>query len=840
MKAKIQQYPPNGWFFRPIWYRMADSNPKGWVSYVLTIKMFKHILIHLSFVIGMVNPVFAQNKGTVTGVVKDKNTQETLIGATVILEGTTLGAQTDVEGKFKITNIPPQSYNLVIQYVGYQSKTIFNVVVNTGNIQTFNIELEAESKSLNEVVIQTRTFGKKTETPLSVQSLTSEEIKSNPGGNFDISRVIQALPGVGGNTGGGAFRNDILIRGGGPSENVFYIDGIEIPVINHFSTQGASGGPQGILNVSFIEDVSLSSSSFRANVDNALSSVLAFKQRDGNAERLQGNARLSASEFGITLDGPITKKTTFLASARRSYLQFLFSLLDLPIRPNYWDFQYKTTTKLSDKTSLITLGVGAIDEFSFAVPKNSTPENEYILRGSPIINQWNYTIGGVLKHRITKGVLNISASRNMFENRLDRFADGKFNDESARVLKTVSQEIENKLRLDVNKFSGKWKYGYGGVFQYVKFNSSGFTTLRTSTADIKIPLNAGIDFFKYGAFADASRKFLKNLLTVSAGIRADGNTFLTTGNEIWRTLSPRVSASYAISSAVNANASVGRYYRIPGYTILGYKGTVGDPVNKDNKYIGVDHYVAGIEYLPSNTTRITVEGFYKQYFNYSVSAQNGISLANQGTAFGAIGNEKIASNGKGRAYGFEVFFQQKLVKNFFTTFSYTFFYSQFSGTNGKYVASSWDTRHLVSAIAGYKFKRGWEVGVKYRFAGGNPYTPFDEQQSRQNYLLTGEGTLDYTRLNAVRLGTFNQADLRVDKKWNMKRVTFDVFIDFQNVLMISSEANPQYAFERTPDNSAWATTDGNPVQSNGSNAIPKIIPNVNDTFLPTIGFIVEF
>lgn len=840
MKAKIQQYPPIKRFFRPIWYRIPDSNTQCWVGFTLIITKLKHMLVHLSFVIGMVNPVFAQNKGTVTGVVKDKNTQETLIGATVMLEGSALGAQTDVEGRFKITNIPPQSYNLVIQYVGYQSKTIFNIVVNTGNIQTFNIELEPESKSLNEVVIQTRTFGKKTETPLSVQSLTSEEIKSNPGGNFDISRVIQALPGVGGNTGGGAFRNDILIRGGGPSENVFYIDGIEIPVINHFSTQGASGGPQGILNVSFIEDVSLSSSSFRANVDNALSSVLAFKQRDGNAERLQGNARLSASEFGITLDGPITKKTTFLASARRSYLQFLFSLLDLPIRPNYWDFQYKTTTKLSDKTSLITLGVGAIDEFSFAVPKNSTPENEYILRGSPIINQWNYTIGSVLKHRITNGVLNVSASRNMFENRLDRFEDGKFNDESARVLKTVSQEIENKLRLDVNKFSGKWKYGYGGVFQYVKFNSSGFTTIRTPTSDVRIPLNAGIDFFKYGAFADASRKFLKNLLTVSAGIRADGNTFLTTGNEIWRTLSPRISASYAISSEVNANASVGRYYRIPGYTILGYKGTAGDLVNKDNKYIGVDHYVAGIEYLPSNTTRITVEGFYKQYFNYSVSAQNGISLANQGTAFGAIGNEEITSNGKGRAYGFEVFFQQKLVKNFFTTFSYTFFYSQFSGVNGKYVASSWDTRHLISTILGYKFKKGWEVGVKYRFAGGNPYTPFDEQQSRQNYLLSGEGTLDYTRLNAIRLGTFNQADLRVDKKWNMKRVTFDVFIDFQNVLMITSQANPQYAFERTPDNSAWATTDGNPIQSNGSNAIPKIIPNVNDTFLPTIGFIVEF
>ncbi|MFN9582376.1 MAG: TonB-dependent receptor domain-containing protein, partial [Bacteroidota bacterium] len=596
------------------------------------------------------------------------------------------------------------SYNLKVQYVGYQTKTLFNIVVTTGNIQTFTIELEAEGKNLSEVVIQTRTFGKRTETPLSVQSLTAEEIRSNPGGNFDISRVIQALPGVGGNTGSGAFRNDILIRGGGPSENVFYLDGIEIPVINHFTTQGASGGPQGILNVSFIEDVTLSSSSFKANVDNALSSVLSFKQRDGNSERVQGNVRLSASEFGLTLDGPLTRNTTFLASARRSYLQFLFQALDLPIRPNYWDFQFKTTTRINDKTTLTTLGVGAIDEFSFAVPKNATPETEYIIRANPIINQWNYTVGAVLKRRVQNGFMNVSASRNMFQNKLDRFSEGKTNDEKFRTLGTVSQEIENKFRLDVNKFSGKWKYAYGGVFQYVKFNNTGTVRVRNPILDlagntiapaVSITYNTALEFFRYGFFADVSRKFIGERLALSAGIRADGNTFTTTGHEMWRTLSPRVSASYALRSNLNLNASIGRYYRLPIYTVLGFKDTTGSFVNRNNEYTGVDHYVAGIEYLPARNTRITIEGFYKSYFNYAVSATNGVSLANQGTEFGAIGNEKVFSTGSGQAYGTEIFFQQKLTSNFYATVSYTFFYSSFSGSNGTLVPSAWDTRHLV-------------------------------------------------------------------------------------------------------------------------------------------------
>lgn len=792
---------------------------------------------------------YAQKTGTVTGKVKDRNTQEVLIGATVVLEGTSLGAQTDAEGQFKIANIPPQSYNLVVSYLGYTTRKVFNIVVTTGNIQTFNIELDPEGKNLSEVVVQSRSFGKRTETPLSVQSLTAEEIRSNPGGNFDISRVIQALPGVGGNTGSGAFRNDILVRGGGPNENIFYLDGIEIPVINHFSTQGASGGPQGILNVSLIEDVSLSSSSFRANVDNALSSVLSFKQRDGNAERLQGNVRMSASEVGLTLDGPLTKKTTFLASARRSYLQLLFSALDLPIRPNYWDFQYKTTTKINDKTTLTTLGVGAIDDFSFAVPSNATPDDEYVIRANPIINQWNYTVGAVLKRRINNGFTNISASRNMFENRLDRFRDGKLDDESARFQKIVSQEIENKFRADVNKYIGKWKYSYGGMFQYVKFNNSGFTQITNpllasngtdSVPGIRVQLNSAIEFFKYGAFGDVSRKLLGDRLTLTFGLRFDGNTFTNTGNEVWRTLSPRFSGSYALTSNFNVNASVGRYYKIPIYTVLGFRDAAGTLVNKGNEYIGTDHYVAGIEWLPTNSTRITVEGFLKNYFQYPVSVRDGISLANQGTGFGAIGNEQTTSIGKGRAYGTELFFQQKLTKRFYTTISYTFFFSEFSGTDGKYIASSWDTRHLISAIAGYKFNKGWEIGVKHRFAGGAPYTPFDEAESRRNYLLTGSGVSDNSRLNSLRLGAFNQTDIRVDKKWNFKRITLDVFLDLQNVLRIKSDATPSYNFKRTNDNSGWATTDGQPIRVDGSNGVPVLTPNLNDTFLPTFGFIVEF
>ena len=793
--------------------------------------------------------VFSQNFGKVIGKVYDKNTQETLIGATIFLDGTNIGTQTDGEGKFSLNGIPPKSYNLKVNYVGYLPKTIFNVVITSGNIQTFNIELEPESKKLNEVVVQTRSFGKKTETPLSIQSLTAEEIRSNPGGNFDISRVIQALPGVGGNVGGASYRNDIIIRGGGPNENVFYLDGIEIPQINHFSTQGSSGGPQGILNVSFIQDVTMASSSFGARADNALSSVFNFKQKDGNTERLQGNVRLSASEFALTFDGPISKNTTFLASARRSYLQFLFMAIDLPIRPNYWDFQYKTTTKINEKTTLTTLGVGAIDEFSFAIPQESTPEKEYILRNSPNINQWNYTLGSVLKRRIERGFINFSASRNLFNNQLDKYEDGNDSDEKYRTLKTSSQEIENKFRIDVNQYLGKWKYSYGGMLQYVKYNNQTFSKISNGVYDtsgnlitpaISINFNSDIEFFKGGVFGEISRRMLNDRLNVNLGVRSDINSFTNTVMNPLKTLSPRVSGSYAITEKLSINATLGRYFKIPIYTVIGYKNNFGEFVNKDNEYISCNHYVAGVEYLPTNSMRITMEGFYKQYSNYPVSVYSGISLANLGADYSSLGNEKTLSTGKGRTFGFELFFQQKLTKNLFATLSYTWFVSEFSGVDNILKPSAWDNRNLISAIVGYKFKKGWELGMKYRYAGGAPYSPFDMDASRSNYLTIGSGVLDYNQLNSLRLNPFHQLDLRIDKKINLSRIALDFFIDITNVLLLTSESFPYYTFERTSNNASWKSTDGTPVQTNGANAIPLIIPNTSSTVIPTFGFILEF
>ena len=804
-------------------------------------------------VCSLFSSVYAQKTSSISGTIIQKNTQQALAGANINIAGTNLTTAADSNGRFRILNIPVKTYNLVISSVGFKTFTLYNIVVNSGNENVFTIELEQVTAALGEVIIKANKRSVRAatlETPLSVQRLTAEEIRSNPGGNFDISKVIQTLPGVGGGQGGGTFRNDIIIRGGASNENVFYLDGIEIPVINHFQTQGGSGGPQGILNTFFIEDVKLSSSAFDARYDNALSSVFQFKQKVGNANKFQGNVRASLTESAITLEGPLSKKTTFLASARKSTFQLLFKSLDLPFLPDFWDFQTKITHQINKKTTLTFIGIGAIDDFRFLALKDATPEKLYNINSAASIQQWNYTMGVSLKRSLSNGFWNVALSRTRFNNNLQKYEDNENRSAANQTLDFVSNETETKLRFDINKNKNGWKLAYGASTQLAEYDNKTFVVIQKEVRDagnniiqpaieqnFNSPLNP---FVRLGAFVQVGKRVINNRLGISAGVRTDMNTFTTEGMNGLQTLSPRISFSYVLADKWTLNASTGIYYKLPVYTILGYADNNNVLVNKDAKYTRSTHYTTGFEYLPNDGLRFTLEGFYKQYGNVAVSARDGISLANLGTDFTALGNEAVNTNGKGKAYGIEFFVQKKLTQKFFGILSYTFYRSLYSGADNRFVVSSWDNQHLLSVTWGYKFARNWELGLKFRYQGGAPYTPFDETASRLNYASQGKGTLDFARLNAQRLGGFNSSDVRIDKKINLKKITIDLFLDVTNWYVARNPVIPEYTWERTADNRTFKTTDGLAIKADGSNAIPARVKNDDPTVIPSLGLIIEF
>jgi len=786
--------------------------------------------------------IFSQGFGTVKGKVIDSQTREALPYVSVIVDGTIIGSSTNENGEFIINNIPLGFIKVQISLLGYQPKISDNYQVTIDKTPYIFVEMMQSNEQLDEVVIKSKFFKRTIESPLSTQTLGIAEIEKNPGGNRDILKVIQSLPGVASNPG---FRNDIIIRGGAPSENKFYLDGIEVPVINHFQTQGSSGGPVGIINADLIRKVDFYSSAFPANRGNTLSSVIEFTQKDGNPEKLNTRATLGTSDAGITIDGPLSNKTTFMASVRQSYLKFLFKLIKLPFLPTYNDFQFKVKHKLSNTSEFSVIGLGAIDNFKLNenVNDNVTDEatlkrNLYILSNIPIQEQWNYTVGLSYKHYSEKATQQIVLSRNEWSNNAKKYFDNTGNSTDL-LLDYTSKEIENKLRFEnTSTLKNNYKLNLGVGFEDVKYKNTTFQKIANSAGVSEVDFSSGLSMLKYNIFGQLSKSYLNYKLGVSVGFRMDGVNYNKEISNPFNQFSPRVSLSYELSDKLNLNASSGIYYQLPAYTIMGYRNSLNELVNKNNglKFIEATHYVSGLDYNSSSTSKISIEGFYKGYKNYPFSKRDQISLANLGSDFGVIGNEEVLSISKGRAYGFELLAQKKSYNGFYYLLSYTFVKSEFQDSSNNYIPSSWDNRHLLTITGGKKLNKNWEIGGKFRLVGGQPYTPYDFEASSiiTNYDVSNSGILDYSKLNTERFKTYHQLDIRVDKTWYWKKLSLNFYVDIQN--LYNSEATSQsYLIPLLSEN-------GNKVVNSNDSSKYNLeeIKNTSGNVLPRFGLILDF
>ncbi|MBC7886104.1 MAG: TonB-dependent receptor, partial [Saprospiraceae bacterium] len=396
--------------------------------------------LFISIIITVFLPLFLlAQSGIIKGTVKDKLTNDPIIGANIVLVSTESGTSTDMDGNYKIEGLKPGMYNIQVSYLGYETISQFEIEIQGIRPTILNFELSENAKHLDEVVVKAASFKKTAESPVSLRTIGVSEIKRNPGGNRDISRVIQSLPGV---TSTASFRNDLIIRGGAPNENRFFVDDVEVPVINHFATQGSSGGPAGIINVDFIREVDFYSGAFPVSRGNTLSSVFNFKFKDGRDDRIGATLTAGATDIGITLDGPIGDKSTFLVSARRSYLQFLFKAIGLPFLPTYNDFNAKYKYKIDKKNEVTFIGLGAIDDFSLNSEANDTESKQYLLDRLPVNTQWNYTNGLVYKHYGDKGFTSFIISRNMLNNEAVKYLNNEINNPANLILNYKSQEIE--------------------------------------------------------------------------------------------------------------------------------------------------------------------------------------------------------------------------------------------------------------------------------------------------------------------------------------------------------------------------------------------------------------
>lgn len=783
--------------------------------------------------------------GVIEGRVFHAQNHEPLPFVQIVIQGTNKATLSDESGNFTLTGLEPGYIKLAASSVGFQATTTDEIYVTNAKKANVEIFMEESQVELEAVTVKASPFRRQEESPLSLRRIEISEIEKNPGGNRDISKVIQSFPGVGSTA---SYRNDLIVRGGGPSENRFFLDGVEIPNLNHFATQGASGGAAGIINVDFVRGVDFYSGAFPASRGNALSSVMEFRQIDGNQEKLRFKGSIGATDLALTLDGPLNERTTFMVSARRSYLQLLFRLLELPFLPTYNDFQFKVRTKFDQRHELTVIGIGAYDQSELNTGANETPGQRYILEFLPVNRQWNYTFGLVYRNYHDRGNTTWVLSRNYLNNAAYKYEQN--NPDLGKTFDYASEEADNRFRVEhLTRLENGLKLSYGLNFDYATYENSTQNTIFVDDSLQDYQYTSDIYMFNYGMFIQASKLFFRERLSLSAGLRADGSSYATTMSNPLNQLSPRFSLSYQATGNWFLNLNAGRYFQRPPYTMLGYRN--GDElVNRTNgiRYIASNQFVTGVEYRQSDKYQFTLEGFYKFYDHYPFSLEDSVSLASRGDGFGVYGAEPVYSIGQGRAFGFEVLGRARDLAKINLVLAYTYFRSESLNSDESLsrlpetVPTTWDSRHILNITATRPFNRNWSVGMKWRFVGGSPYTPYDADKSsiREVWDARGIAYPDYARFNTLRISAFHQLDVRVDKQYFFDKWSLNFYVDIQNLYNFKSE-EPDI-FTRT------ATYLGEPVENDpytDENGVERyqmsvIPPDGQGTILPTIGVIVEF
>lgn len=766
----------------------------------------------------------------IKGVVIDKSTRQPLEFVNVLVVGLGIGASTDANGNFLITQVPPGIYRLQASFLGYKTDLTPEYRVNhvTPYVQ---IELEEENASLNEVVVTASPFQKVPESPVSLRVIGLQEIEKAPGANRDISKVVQNYPGVAFSPIG--YRNDLIVRGGGPSENRFYLDGVEIPNINHFSTQGASGGPVGLIDADLIRSVKFYSGAFPADKGNALSSVLDFSLRDGDMERNSLKATLGASEVSLSSNGHIGNKTSYLVSVRQSYLQALFKILGLPFLPAYTDASFKIKTRFDSHNELTLLGLGGIDRMKLNLGIEGE-DAEYMLSYLPEINQETYTVGGVYRHYSQRHVQSIVLSQSYLNNRNVKYRDNDESSEENLTLRLGSIEQETKLRMENTSSWSVWKVKAGFDLNYSRYKSNEYRKV-FANALREYDYHTDLSLWRWGMFASVDYAAPDKSFTASMGVRTDGNNYSDKMKELWRQLSPRLSVSYRLIEGLTLSGHVGLYYQLPSYTALGFKGEEGEYVNRHLDYISVSQESLGLSWTPNENMELSVEGFYKLYGHMPFSLSDQIPLSCKGNDYGTIGNEALSSEAKGRSYGVELMFKWLLTQKLNLSSSLTIFKSEFKdGEQGGYVPSAWDNRFILNMSGTYNFPKHWSLGAKVSCIGGSPYTPYDVEKSSlvEAWNVQGRAYYDYSRYNQERLPVFGQLDVRVDKTFYLKKCMLGFYLDIQNITASKL---------RQPDALMSTGQIENPsAPLSEQRYVMKSIRQESGTLLPTLGITFEY
>jgi len=736
------------------------------------------------------------------------------------------------EGAFAFSNLPVGLCNIRVSSPDGSFTTVLHEqTLNAVKPLELRIEVERPYQVLEEVAISAEAFKTTEETPLSIKNINWSEMQRMPGATLDISKAIQSFPGV---LPKSSFGYNISIRGGASSENAYRMDGIDLPTINHFSIQGASGGAVSLLNMDFIQGAALYSGAFPSSMSNVLSGALDLDLRQARSDRPGIRMTLGATDVGATIELPLTGRSGVMVSARNSFSQHYFKLFNIPVLPTYQDAQFKYYTRIGDHADLTILGVGGWDSYRVYTEGRGSDALLYNVGYIPEGEQSTEVLGARYRKFVPNGLQTLVVSHDRITNDADKYV-GNTRQESDRQLRYRSYEDRTRLRYERVWDGEQAKLTLGGSLEAVGVGVD-MWALKGHTAGVDTTnLQSDLSYVQGGLFAAYARHSANKRGTLNLGLRMDAANFNLNMVNPLAQLSPRASYKYQLSSHWTANSHVGRYQQMPAGILLAANRATNH--SRFTRFTTTDHLGAGVEYQNGKTYRVSMEVYTKRYRNAPFLVNDQIAYANAIGAYVAVGDQPSIPNAQGRARGFELFLQQKLKGQYWWMGAYNYGISEFQTASGDWAPSVWDSRHTLSLTTGKVWGKGWQWGLKWRYSSGTPYTPFNESASAlvTNWDVLQRGVFDYAQVNSQRLDAFTQLDFRLDKTYSHKGWSLSWFLDLQNLASGDIPLMPYLTVVRDPDTKAPLLDSNDPTRYQ-----MQLLRSDTGRTLPTIGMILEF
>lgn len=699
--------------------------------------------------------------GTITGKVYESSTRLRLAGAMVSIRGTLFKTTSDEKGDYTFKNVPVGSYALEFTTEKFSPLVKTDVIVKSRGTTVVDAELAMTLTETVEVV--SSYFSGKQEQPVSATEFNYEEIRRSAGSAGDISRLIGILPSI---SRVSDTWNGLVVRGGSPAENGFYIDNIEVPDINHFPVRGSTGGAISMLNIDLVKDVHFYSGGFSALYGDRLSSVMDIQLREGNKEDLNLQLEAGMAGFGAVGEGPLGKKGSWMFSARKSYLDLMVDAIGTGVAPRYSDFMGKAQLDLSPHIKLTAIAMVGIDKIKYS-------RDEALDLGASVTAYGSYktdiaTVGFNLRSLWPKaGFSDFSLSCTYRAFKTDYFTVV----DNAQFYKDATAETGFRFR-NVNylRLTDPLQLQFGVEARLVQNNYDYYLGSYTNIFGEPQPAFAkdmDAAAVQSALFVNASWKPF-NGLSFNLGARADYYSF----NKHYF-VSPRLSLSQKITERLSLVASFGIFRQnLPLELAITFPDN-GRELKDPKAY----HYVLGLNQMLGESVMLTLEMYDKEYRNFPQDVdQPMMFLADDYYVVGFQTHNQVVDTGRARSYGVELTLQKKLAKKLYGILCMAYLRAKYRDMDGQWRPRIYDNRVLFSMEGGYKPNSQWEFSLRWTYAGGTPYTPFDMTAST----ALNTGIFDESKVNGARNPAYHALNLRLDKHWNFRKANLTVYMNIWN------------------------------------------------------------